>query len=76
MALNVVLPMSGLPELLYPRCALISPLPLQEYEENLELLVTPYGSSESGIGSDDSNESKVRTVRKCYDNNKASLFYT
>lgn len=62
MALNVVLPLSGIPETLYPRCALISPLPLQDFEENLELLVTPYGSSESGIGSSDSNESKVRAV--------------
>lgn len=59
MALNVALPLSGLlPELLYARCALLSPQP-QDFEENLELLVTPYGSNESGIGS--SSENKVKT---------------
>lgn len=58
MALNVALPLSGLlPELMYPeRYALLSPIP-QDFEENLELLVTPYESSESGIGS--SSETKV-----------------
>lgn len=60
MALNVALPLSGLlPELLYARCALLSPLP-QDFEENLELLVTPYDSSESGIGSP--SDTKVKNI--------------
>ncbi len=61
MALNVAFPLSGLlPESLYERFGLISPIP-QDFEEDLELLVTPYGSSESGIGS--SNDSKVNTLK-------------
>ncbi|XP_037034068.1 uncharacterized protein LOC119072866 [Bradysia coprophila] len=60
MALNVALPLSGLSELMYDRCALLSPIG-QDFEDNLELLVTPYGSSESsesGIGSNESKNTK------------------
>lgn len=60
MALNVALPLSGLlPESMCDRYALLSPIP-KDFEENLELLVTPYESSESGIGS--SNDNKVYDV--------------
>lgn len=66
MAINVALPLAGLlTELFSGRCDLLSPLP-QDFEENLELLVTPYGSSESGIGSSDSNETKVKSFEKFY----------
>jgi len=54
-ALNVALPLSGLLSELY-HCSLISPV-TATYED-LDLMVTPYGSSESGIGSSDSDENK------------------
>lgn len=65
MALNVALPLSGLSEHMYARCALLSPLPKfdESMDESLELRVPldPFESIDEGIGS--SNENVVRIFR-------------